>query len=457
MHKRNAAVQEACDRAAATAQRGDAQAALRHYEYARRLAPTDSEIVLSTAALHLSQQDPRAAETFELVARRNDVQEAWLGLAASRHRHGQHDLAAQHLREMLSRHGYVRGSVDLRLQDAIATCHGEIGWCGLSADGRLHVTLFDPAADLNRVVILLDGSPIASRPRRRSHEGDTQRAVHTLPGIWRAASRIGVCLKARHLFGSPLDAASIGQVEGFVGAEDGGLAGWAWFRHDPDCAPTLTVQGSNGTTLRIVASDPASAIRHTQPLARPRSFTISGADLRGFVAPIALLDASGRNLYGSPLDPLADRRSAAGAAELARRLFPASSRSTTRALDLPLPSVPAEIIGVHTPPRNAARAAGVDVVIPVYRGHAQTLACIKSVLASLPAGARCIVVEVVNSSTRVHRCLRYALISHNPLHPGLSSFKPVQQRILDNRWTRGRQWHGRCGMQSWRHGRPGRR
>jgi GT2 family glycosyltransferase len=406
MHERGASVQEACDRAVTAAQRGDPQAALRHYEYARRLAPTDSEIVLSIAAMRLSQQDPRAAEAFELIARRDDVQEAWLGLAASRHRQGLHDLAAQDLRELLSRHGYVRGPVNLRLHDAITLGHGEVGWCGLSADGRLRVTLLDPSADMNRVVILLDGSPIAARPRRRSRDMDSQRAVYMLPEAWREASRIGVCLKGRHLFGSPLDAASIGQVEGFVGAQDGGLTGWAWFRHDPDCAPALTVRDASGTTLRIVANDPAPDVPHTQPLARPRRFAIPAADLRGLAAPIAVLDASGGNLYGSPLDPLADRRSAAGAAELARRLFPASSRAITRVVDMRLPAVPADIMGVHPVARRAVRAAGVDVVIPVYRGHKQMLACIGSVLGSLPPGARCIVVEDASPETALMEELR---------------------------------------------------
>src|SRR4051794_15126347 len=98
MLERSAAVQHACDRAAAHARRGDPQSALRLYEYAKRLAPMDSEIALSIAATHLSQGDPRAADAFELIARRDDVQEAWLGLAASRHGQGLHELAARGLR-----------------------------------------------------------------------------------------------------------------------------------------------------------------------------------------------------------------------------------------------------------------------------------------------------------------------------------------------------------------------
>ena len=67
---------------------------------------------------------------------------------------------------LLSRHGHVRGTVNLRLHDAIALVYHGAGWCALSADGRLRVTLLDPAADMNRIVILLDGEPLGGRPRR---------------------------------------------------------------------------------------------------------------------------------------------------------------------------------------------------------------------------------------------------------------------------------------------------
>ncbi len=390
---RSAAVSDAWDRARAAQLRGEVATALRYYEYAQRLAPSDGEITLAIGAARLGLGDPRSTEAFALVATRDDIQEAWLGLAAARHGMGEHDLAAGDLRALLSRHGHVRGTENVRLHDAITLADGGDGWCGLSADGRLRVTLLDPAADVNRVVILIDGVPLGVRPRRCSGDADRLRALYLLPNAWRHAGHIGVCLKGRHLLGSPLEASTIGQVEGFVSACDGGLTGWAWFPHDPDCAPTLTVLDANGRTVRIVLGDPTPDVPHAAPLARPRRFATAAADLCTLTTPIAVQDASGRNLYGSPLDPLVDRRSAAGAAELARRLFPASTRQTMGAIDLRAPAVPADIMGVRAVPKRAAQAAGVDVVVPVYRGCEQTLACIESVLASLPAGARCIVVD----------------------------------------------------------------
>jgi GT2 family glycosyltransferase/glycosyltransferase involved in cell wall biosynthesis len=279
------------------------------------------------------------------------------------------------------------------LQDTIALADGAIGWCGLSADGKLRVTLLDATADMNRIVILFDGAPLGTRPQCRRHDGAYQRAIFTLPELWRQAGSIAVCLKGQALFGSPIDAASISRVEGFVSAQDGGLSGWAWFPHDPDCGPTLTVRDANGHSFRIAASESAPHVVHARPLARPRLLDVPTGKLRGFVAPIAVLDASGRNLYGSPLDPLADIRSAAGAAELARQRFPASPHTNSPRVDLPLPAVPADIIGIPQGGKRSVRAPGIDVVVPAYRGAAQTMACLQSVLATLPSDARCIVVE----------------------------------------------------------------
>ena len=120
---------------------------------------------------------------------------------------------------------------------------------------------------MNRIVILLDGEPLGGaaatiHARRRS----AARASICLPNAWRDARHISVCLKGRHLLGSPLEASVIGRVEGFVTAADGGLTGWAWFPGDPDCAPALTIQDARGSTLRIVASDPAPEVRHASRL-----------------------------------------------------------------------------------------------------------------------------------------------------------------------------------------------
>jgi hypothetical protein len=255
--ERSAAVNDACDRARAALQNGDVRAALRHYEYAQRLAPSNSEITLAIGAARLHDLDPRSAEAFALVAYRDDVQEAWIGLASAYHTLGHHDLAAHSLGSLLSRHGHVRGTPTIRLHDLIARQNGERGWCALSAGGRLHVTLFEANANPNRVVILLDGAPIGLRAHGCSREATLVRASYCLPDAWRHARHIAVCLQGLHLFGSPLEASVIGQLEGFVGALDGGLVGWA------------PLQGSASRSARVGIADDCAGCRRPEPLWQP--------------------------------------------------------------------------------------------------------------------------------------------------------------------------------------------
>lgn len=401
-----AAVKDACGRALAAMRSGDTPAGLRLYEYARRLDPTDNEVALAIAGAHFSLRRRHCIEQFAKIVRCDDVPEAWLGLIAARHRFGETAAAADDLRDFLSRHGHVRGTPTIRLHDAITARAGEAGWCALSATGQLRVMLLDAAMSLDHVVILLDAAPIGVRPRRRNRDGGFQRAIYQLPAGWRRAGEIGVCCGARHLLGSPLRVPAISQVEGFVRTQGGAIAGWAWHPNDPDCAVTLTLCDVSGATLRVVAIDPALDVAHSQPLARPRSIGVSTADVRRLRPPLTVLDASGRPLLGSPLDPLAEQRSAAGAAELARRRFPASGHVPGGTIELDRIAVPADIAGVRAVSSRTPRPPGVDVVIPVYRGYNQTIACIDSVLASLPPDARCCVVEDASPDTRLVDALR---------------------------------------------------
>ncbi len=187
---RSAVVKDACDRARAALRNGEVAGALRYFEYAQRLAPSDAEVTMAIGAARLSLQDARATESFTLVATRDDVQEAWLGLAAAHHGMGEHDLAARDLRMLLSRHGHLRGTDNVRLHDAITAAHDSAGWCALSADGRLRVSLLNPAANMNRVLILLDGAPLGVRPNRCTRDGEALRALYLLPDAWRHAVHI---------------------------------------------------------------------------------------------------------------------------------------------------------------------------------------------------------------------------------------------------------------------------
>ena len=147
---RSAAVQHAFSCAAAASFAGDFQTAALYYEYAQRSAPSDGDITMAIGATRLALQDPRASEPFELIAKRDDVPEAWLGLTAVRNQQGHNDLAVRDLRELLSRFGCSHDAGNLQMFDIVARTQGNVGWCGLTADGILHVTLLDPLANLGQ-------------------------------------------------------------------------------------------------------------------------------------------------------------------------------------------------------------------------------------------------------------------------------------------------------------------
>ena len=124
--------------------------------------------------------------------------------------------------------------------------------------------------------------------------------------------------------------------------------------------------------------------------------------LRKFDGAVRVLGHDGRNLTGSPLDPSAERRSAEAASGIVANLFPAlAGKSRTAQKVMPLPSVPAHLVGIQ--PSGGRTKRAVDIVVPVYGGVELTLACIESVLAYLPRWARVVVVDDASPDSRVVR------------------------------------------------------
>jgi GT2 family glycosyltransferase len=175
------------------------------------------------------------------------------------------------------------------------------------------------------------------------------RAVgRSLPDGWRTARVLRVTHGGGDLLGSPVDIRAITRTEGFVERVRGGIAGWAWHPAAPDTDPLLHVI-VDGAERSIVATDLSVTFAGTSPLARPRGFRMACPPARV----VRVLDADGRDVLGSPLGGRA-------------RVRPA--------------------------PRPTGES-GVAVVVPVYRGLPQTLACLRSVLQTIGPADRLIVVD----------------------------------------------------------------
>ncbi len=345
---------------------GDAGGAVAWLERALRYAPDDPAPLLSLSAARLAAGDIIAALAgFEAVAERCDTREAWLGAAVAALRLGRIAAAAAALAACLSRH---RWDGSRSVADSVVAARRLPGWCALAADGTIAVGLRVPG----RLTIRADGAELP-----------TDRPV---PATVR---RIEVTLGDEPLLGSPIDGALIHRVEGVVGARDGGVEGWAWHPGDPDRDPVLRLTGS-GRELVIVAHD--QSMTALRPLTRPRRFAVPADALAGFGGPIGVTGADGLMLSGSPVDPGAFRDSAAAAARLLASRWPCRGEALAEGEAPFLPAVPAAVRGkpAEAPLRRARAAA---VVVPVYRGLRETLACLEAVRRTVPPGTEMIVVD----------------------------------------------------------------
>ncbi len=409
----DARAQDAFRRGRQASDRGEADDALRWLERAHRLAPSAANVAFPLAMARLSTGDPQGGARLLLgLLQRFDFREGWIALAAARRAVGSPDEAAAAVGEALARHApdpAVPGLIG-----EIARNAGWPGWCGLSGDGQLHL---DQSAIHAPFTLRLDG--VAIRPRGR-------RDLPLLPRGWRQGRRLEVARDGRALLGSPLDIRAILRVEGFVEVVDGRLTGWVWHPGEPERVPVITLRSASGGSLTVAMERFADRITSDMPLARPRLlwFPPEAAALERDGV-VQVLGEDGRDLFGSPLEPGLEGRAAAAVAllqarhSMRERLPSAVRRRPVPAVgDLP-PFLPVSAWSVGPPP-SAGAAAPVTVVVPVYRHLRRTLDCIESVLASVPAGTRLVVVEdaspdaaLVQALAGLHEAGRIELLRHD--------------------------------------------
>jgi GT2 family glycosyltransferase len=357
-------------RAMAAIAEQDTVAGLRWIERARRLVPKDPNVALTLASLCLNTDPARAEALFTSVAREFSVRQAWLGLAAVKSRTGDLAAAAEPLARVLSYHAFNRDTA--ALADRIAPA----GWCALRPDGALEIHPKPKAP----VTVRLDGHTIAAK---------------RLPKQWPRCQTVEVLANGAHLLGSPIRIAAIRKTTGCVEAHDGGLAGWAWHPNDPATNPVLTLTDRDGRERTITPHDESIAVADTGPLARPRSFRLTAADLRNMAGPVSVSGPDGLELTGSPVDP--DQQSALhGQAALP--------------VDAPVPAKPAGA---------SKQRRGTAVVIPVHNGGPVVAACLSSVLASVPDDVRVLVIDdgssdpaVIGTLDELHAQRRIGLHRH---------------------------------------------
>jgi GT2 family glycosyltransferase/glycosyltransferase involved in cell wall biosynthesis len=389
---------EAFDRAQAEAAAGNAAQAQQWLDRATRLTPRDQTLALALATACLGQDDRRAARLFAAISTASDVREAWLGLATAYRRLGDVHAAAAALAAALARH--VPDNSLSALADAIVREAGMPGWCGLTGDGTLVVQTTGSSTDLR---FRLDGrriTPKAGRPLR----------------TWEAAHWLTVTTGERHLLGSPIDIHAIRRVVGCVACRDGNLEGWAWHPANPDANPVLTIRSAGtGKEIAIIAGDTTIQIDANVPLARPRGFRLSAAELADLGGPLHVRGADGRDLLGSPLDPGEEQRITAAAAVALARRYPTKATHERRRIVAVPPAMLADVPGPRPPIGAAPRRRSTSIVVPVHNGATLALACLDSVLADLSPPDRLIVVDDASTDPALARALD-ALVAAGRIH-----------------------------------------
>ncbi len=357
---------------------GDLDTADEWLDRALRNAPTDGTAKLSLATLRLTRGDlPAAADLFAEVALEWDAQAAWLGLAAAHARAGDAAHAAEAASVLLSRFSIDEVSGPVALLARIAAMGGLPGWCALSTDGRLLVRVAGSA----KAVVTYDGQ------RVRGGAGEVP------AGTVEARVTSG----GRDLLGSPIAVSRQRRIEGWVEPFDGGLRGWAWYPAAPAREPRLLVSGS-GESIMVIAD--GFDVAGSRALMQPRSFEVPARTLSWSRGALHVATEDGQSLTGSPVNPGREPARAAMVAAATARLWPMRGPPFASALDRALSDSPVPVT-IPAAADVAARPAGDDagrpvtIVIPAYRGAAETRACLDALAETVPGS----IVHVVDDAS----------------------------------------------------------
>ncbi len=158
---------------------------------------------------------------------------------------------------------------------------------------------------------------------------------------------------AGRLLGADGDFSAFNRTEGLVTMDDHGLRGWATRLAAQDTPPEITLTDATGRRRAIKFSG-LLPVDEQAPFQQRHGFTLSLSQLRGLTPPFALHGPESAQLLGSPVDP----------AILAIPPAAASKRGAPVA---------------RIPPRRP-----LAIIIPLYRGLAETKACLDALLAALP-------------------------------------------------------------------------
>ncbi|CAO3460092.1 hypothetical protein [Azospirillum argentinense] len=351
--------------------RGDLGEALRWAERSARFAPNDIALKAFFAALLVAADRPGdVPPLLEAVAERAATPTASIVLGQALARLGAMDRFLPLVERLLCRFPVSVAPLLTDLADHAARSGGTAGWAAADLGLRIVGALRPDRAGTGSVLridsgrgplLVLDGPSFLQRHGQPDPASGLVR--FTLPlGPETEGETLSITLDGSPLLGGALHPLRHAAIEGSAVLKDGPggttrLSGWAWCPGDPPQRLAVRVIDSTGRSITL-ATD--------QPMETPEAYGIENGDY-----------AFALDLDGSGLTP-GLLQVTAGPGEAALVGSPLHWPGPGRPPFRPSPVGP---IPVH-PPRRRPPSPMVDVIIPVYRGREETLACLRSVFAA---------------------------------------------------------------------------
>ncbi len=411
---------------------GDLTQAAAWIRRAHRLAPGDAAVQLLLASITVHSEPGEAVRVLRALTDRLPWhRDAAVALGAALLRAGCAADAAEALAAMLRRMTPPDSDLFRTIAAAICAGSGQPGWVALTSGGECRVTL---AAAGGTVQLAIDGQEAG---RFRGRPG--QSAARALPAGWHGGQMLVATLDGRALLGSPLRPARFAAVDGFVTVNAAGaISGWARSAMDQDRSPELYVSRPDAAPQRLELALMSTQTGEDTDDQRPRWHFEQSARPEHTGIPASILGPDGRDVWGSPVWPGAERE----AARLATHAL--AVPVTGRPAD-PFRPLPTSLLHPSAPrpslPGATRRRPPCDVVVPVYAGLAELDRCLRSLEQTLPAASRLILVNdgtpdpAIAARLAEQRGPRTTILTHDrplgfpaAINAGLAALGPARGR-----------------------------